>query len=126
MPDLSTLAAHLTESTCAKIPGVHGNGWGALRAAISFQRANSESVFEGLRRPLLKLLRSHQYQLQTTELLRLAPADVCLKKRRSGQEERHGGLFDKRADRLRIEGIRMKNYAHPARQRQHQRAGEAE
>src|SRR5215472_15399507 len=60
--DLPTLRPHLTKSRCAKIPCVHCNGGGALCAAISFQRTNAESVFEGSRGRFLKLLRADQYE----------------------------------------------------------------
>ena len=85
MADVAALAAHLAKARAAEVGCVDGHYRGALRRAITFERAQAKCVFKRQRHALGQLFGAHQHVGEAAELFRRAAAYVSLQERRRGQ-----------------------------------------
>ena len=87
MADVAAACADLAEAGRAEIAAVDGDDGRAFGAAVAFERADAEGIFEGQRDALGQFFRADEDVLQAAETLRRAAAHVGLQKCRRGDEE---------------------------------------
>src|SRR5260221_6025504 len=126
MADGAALGSYLAEIGGAKIVGVDGDDGRAFGAAVAFERANAEMIFEGLGYALGEFFGSGHYDAEAAEGFGRAAAGVGVQEGRRGKHHGHGIFADEGGDGLRVERAGMKDGADSGHGGEAESAGEAE
>src|SRR5580704_370912 len=126
MADGATLGADLTEVGGAEVVRVDGDHRRAFGAAVTFERAETKVIFEGLGDALGEFLGAGKNDAQAAKGLGRATAGVGVEEGWSGKQHGDGKLADQRADSLGVERTDVEHHADTGERRKAERAGEAE
>src|SRR5207247_9440075 len=103
--------ADLAELRRAEITRVHSDRRRTFRAAIAFQRTDSEVIFKRQRNPLGKFLGPCHYILQTAKVFRRAAPQISLQKCWRCKKECNRVLNDQGPDGTRVQWAWMEDHA---------------
>src|SRR5581483_8296581 len=123
MADAAALASDLPERGGPEIATIDGDDGRAFGAAITFERANAETILEGDRDAFRKFFRASHDEAQAAEIFRFATAGVSVEKGGSGEEHGCGVRANERADDAGIQRIGMEDDTDASGSRETQRAG---
>ena len=107
MPDATTLGSDLPKAGRAEVTCVDRHHRRGFSRAIALHRPKAKSILERSGQALRQFLRTGQYKLHATELLRRASAHVDLQERRCGQQERRPILTHQFADASAVDWVRV-------------------